>query len=304
MDQNGTRTRDLLRDGVSARTVYGAGLHRPFYGMRTATAPDGHLALCKAAAVVLPPEALFSHRSAAILHGMPLPAWAEPTAVEVSVFEPQRPPRLRGVVAHQLTPDDHRWTVIDGLPVVAAQDAWAQLSGRLPLPDLVAIGDYLITGDEPYSGSPPPLVRADLEAAVRRHGRRRGVRTLRLALERVRYGSLSPQESRLRVALEDAGLPIPELNHVVRDIDGVNIAAMVDLAYPETMVAIEYLGDHHRTDRAVYRNDISRRERLVELGWDVIFVTAADPFPAVALRVRRALQRSSPRRMNEISPKA
>ncbi|GAA2054571.1 hypothetical protein [Leifsonia soli] len=295
MDENGARTSELLRDGVSWRTVYGQKLHRPFFGMRSASEPEGHIALCHAAAVILPSAALFSHRSAAMIHGMPLPSWAEPTEVEISVFEPTRPPRLRGIVSHQLTPHEHRWVMVDGLRVIAAQDTWAQLSTRLRLPDLVAIGDFLITGDEPYSQHPPPLVRADLEAAVRRHGRRRGVTTLRQALERIRYGSLSPQESRLRLALEDAGLPSPELNHVVRSPDGERVEAMIDLAYPTARVAIEYLGDHHRTDTTTYRNDIGRRERLVESGWDVIFVTAADSFDQVALRVRRALRRSSTR---------
>ena len=70
---------------------------------------------------------------------------------------------------------------------------------------------------------------------------------------------------------------------------------MIDLAYPEAKIAIEYLGDHHRTDRETYRDDIRRREMLVQLGWDVIFVTAADSFDDVALRVRRALHRSSTR---------
>ncbi|MGN7799743.1 hypothetical protein [Leifsonia sp. 22587] len=295
MDEIGTRTRDLMAHGTSRRQVYGTRMHRPFHGMRTEAPPEDHLAQCRAASVVLPPYSLFSHRSAAMIHGLPLPIWALPEKVEVAVFEPNRPPRLRGVRAHQLTADEHRWSVVDGLRVVSAHDTWAQLSSLLPVPDLVAIGDYLITGDEPYSGLTPPATRADLDAAVHRHGRRRGVTALRQALERVRYGSLSPQESRLRVALEDAGLPSPELNHVVHSsVDGRR-EAMIDLAYPDAHVAIEYLGDHHRSDPDTYRHDIRRRERLIELGWDVIFVTAADPFDAVALRVRRALRRSSTR---------
>ncbi|MFP3467518.1 hypothetical protein [Leifsonia sp. SIMBA_070] len=293
--ETGARASHLRASGVPHRTVYGAGLHRPFHGMRTDTPPDGHLALCRAATVVLPTEALFSHRSAAVIHDLPLPHWARPERVEVAVFEPNRPPRLRGVIGHQLTADEHRWVLVDGLRVVSPHDTWAQLSSLLPMTDLVVIGDYLITGDEPYSGVKPPSTRDDLEAAMRRHGRRRGVTALRQALERVRYGSLSPQESRLRIALEDAGLPAPELNHVIFAPDGDRREAMIDLAYPDARVAIEYLGDHHRTDPTAYRNDIRRRERLVDLGWNVVFVTAADPFEAVALRVRRALRQSSTR---------
>jgi very-short-patch-repair endonuclease len=70
---------------------------------------------------------------------------------------------------------------------------------------------------------------------------------------------------------------------------------MVDLAYPVFGVAIEYLGDHHRQTAAAYRKDIARREWLVQRGWNVIFVTAADPFTDVTRRVKDALRRSAGR---------
>ena len=79
----------------------------------------------------------------------------------------------------------------------------------------------------------------------------------------------------------EAGLPQPDLNFRVHDSSG-NFVAMVDLAYPDRRIAIEYLGDHHRTDRETYDKDIRRREALVAAGWVVVFVTAAD------LRDRRA----------------
>lgn len=93
------------------------------------------------------------------------------------------------------------------------------------------------------------------------------------------------------MALEDAGLPSPELNYRVAGPTG-STAVMIDLAYPASRVAVEYLGDHHRATSAAYRKDIARREWLVDQGWDVVFVTAADSLPAVATRVRSALRRS------------
>ena len=97
-------------------------------------------------------------------------------------------------------------------------------------------------------------------------------------------------------ALEDAGLPTPHLNFVVRSPAGDRIDAMIDLAYPGAMVAVEYLGDHHRTDDETYQADIYRRERLMAAGWNVVFVTAADlrgPIPRAVISVRRALAISS-----------
>lgn len=71
---------------------------------------------------------------------------------------------------------------------------------------------------------------------------------------------------------------------------------MVDLAYPDRRLAIEYLGDHHRTNADAYREDIYRRERLAAAGWDVVFLTVADlagPAPRAPLIVRRAYARAS-----------
>lgn len=293
LQQSGFTVSQALAEGVSAGRLRGPRFQRPFYGMRTVDIDlDDHVERCRAAKTVLPEGSFFSHRSAALIHGLPLPRSRRPEEVEVSVFEPMRPPELRGVRAHQLTANGHLTRTIADLPALSVEDTWAQLSTYLRVEDLVVVGDFLVTGDEPYSRASPPSSRDLLAAAVDRHGRRRGVRSLRVALERIRYGSLSPQESRLRLALIAAGLPEPDLNFRIEGSD--RTLAMVDLAYPSHHVAIEYLGDHHRSRPATYHSDIHRRELLVQLGWNVIFVTSADDFHTVALRTRRALLRSSP----------
>ena len=65
-----------------------------------------------------------------------------------------------------------------------------------------------------------------------------------------------------------------------------------DLAYPRERIAFEYEGDVHRTDRATWMRDLTRRERMEAAGWRVIRVTAADVFAhpdALVARVRRIL---------------
>ncbi len=280
--------------GLSRHRMYGPGLQRPFHGVRTVDADlEDHRALCRAYAVRDHAGDVFSHETAAVLHGLPLPLRHLPTAVHVAVFAPRKPSRVRGIVPHELRAAGHRIVAVDGLRCLSAEDTWAQLSSVLGMTDLVVIGDYLVTGDEPYSGVASPWTRDDLFAALKRHGRRPGVRNLRLAFDQVRYGSLSPQESRLRVELVAAGLPEPELNFRVHH--GGTFVAMVDLAFPEHRVAVEYLGDHHRTERDIYQSDIFRRESLTAAGWDTVFVTSADlapPVPRAVLSVRRALHRS------------
>ncbi|WP_054686423.1 endonuclease domain-containing protein [Microbacterium sp. No. 7] len=68
--------------------------------------------------------------------------------------------------------------------------------------------------------------------------------------------------------------------------------AQVDLAYLAQKLAIEYEGDHHRTDAGQWAKDVDRIERLQAAGWRVIRVTRADlddrPHQTIA-RVRNAL---------------
>lgn len=296
LDPTGFTYRKALESGFTRRRLERDDLQRPFRGVRTVDADlNSHLERCIAYAALGRTGHHFSHFSAARIHGLPIPGSGAADLVDISVFAPLKPPKMRGVRSHELKAGGHRIVTVDGLSCISPEDTWAQLSGRLSLPDLVAIGDFLITGDEPYSGEPSELTHRDLERAIRHHGRRRGVQMLRQALERVRFGSLSPQESRLRMLLVDAGLPEPELNP--RIVVDSRFIAMVDLAYRDRRLAIEYLGDHHRTDPVLYRADITRRERLAAVGWNTIFVTAADlagPVPLAVRHVRDAYQRSSP----------
>jgi len=251
---------------------------------------DDHLIRCRAYKPRMRHGEFFSHISAALLHGLPLPLRFAREPVHTCVFEPRRAPKLRGVETHELQPRGQRVEQVDGMPCIGVEDCWAQLSTSLSVSDLVVIADHLLTGDEPYSGISPVSDHDSLERAISRRTRLRGVRSLREALASARYGSLSPQETRLRLLLTESGLPEPALNHRVHTSNGA-LCGMVDLAYPPERVAIEYLGDHHRTDREVYRDDIERRERFADIGWSMHFVTARDlhhPRPLLT-RLRTAL---------------
>ena len=65
-----------------------------------------------------------------------------------------------------------------------------------------------------------------------------------------------------------------------------------DLGYPDARLLIEYHGDQHRTDRAQWLEDLTRRQLFEDAGYRVMEVGAADLTPnchALAARVRRAL---------------
>jgi very-short-patch-repair endonuclease len=99
-------------------------------------------------------------------------------------------------------------------------------------------------------------------------------------------GAQSPKESWLRLILIDAGLPRPTTQ--IRVTDG-RLVAYLDMGWEQPMVALEYDGDHHRTDRRQYVSDIRRAETLDRLGWRVIKVIKEDRPAVVVERAREAL---------------
>ncbi len=176
-----------------------------------------------------------------------------------------------------------------GLRVTSPATTWAMMGALLRRDDLVALGDAFVR--EPMrAGDPPALatiteLRAALEA-----GRRRGAAALREALPLVRTRSRSRKESETRLILLAAGLPEPLLNWPIA-VRG-EVVALIDLAYPERKVGIEYEGEQHLTDPRQWARDIRRYEMLADLGWRIVRVTASDLArhrEQLATRVRAAL---------------
>jgi hypothetical protein len=114
----------------------------------------------------------------------------------------------------------------------------------------------------------------------------RGSRVLRRAIDRACVNVGSPQETRVRLMLVRAGLPTPVVAHAIRTAAGV---VHPDLAYPDLRIAIEYDGDHHRTDRHQWSHDIERERWVRQQGWDYIRVTAAMPDGQIVHVVREAV---------------
>ncbi|MFT4136254.1 endonuclease domain-containing protein [Microbacterium sp.] len=307
------RVGELRRDGLSRRRIDDPGWERPFAGLRAVADRVDHdehprdLArrrLRRAArhfAAHMHTGEFFSHQTAAVLWGLPGLA---PDDLDVSVLAPARAPRGRGVRGHQLSPKQVGTTVTPdgGLRITTPASTWAQLGGLVRHPyDLTAIADAIIRIPRmPGPWGVPPgdalATRADLAVELER-GRRIGINALRGALARCRQGASSSPETWTRLTIVDAGLPEPELDHDVYDETG-RFVGCVDLAYPERWIAIEYEGDHHRTDPAQWNRDIAKYDRLAELGWRVIRVTRAMLFTApgeLTARVRSAL-RSRPLR--------
>ncbi|QUW18150.1 hypothetical protein [Agrococcus sp. Marseille-Q4369] len=166
---------------------------------------------------------------------------------------------------------------IDGLPTLGPIGAFVTMGRSAEHEQLVMLVDALVTPSQRYRDlrfERPYATLDELSAAVEQYRRAPGAAALLAAIAAGRLGVDSPRESRSRLAIVAAGLPEPVVQHQVWHEGG--LVAELDLAYPELRIAIEYEGDHHRTDSARWAKDIRRQERLEALGWIVIRATKAD----------------------------
>lgn len=95
------------------------------------------------------------------------------------------------------------------------------------------------------------------------------------ALPLMKEGTDSSQETRLRLLLHDHHFGNCFVNYQVLDEDTQNMY-LLDLAFPDKKVGLEYDGSQHFTDAQQRRNDVLKRQRFDDLGWVIIVVHKED----------------------------
>ena len=300
------RVADARLAGKPRRWIDGTGFERPYRGIRSSRAAEvadhpnaeqraSVVRACVQFAVHMHSAEYFSHTTAAILWGLPLPMLPD---AQPHVSVPGRAPRMQGIHGHQISRSLSQVVTHPALGVRVTDPAttWAMLGEMLRHPyDLVAVGDAVVR----IVRIPRAVARiernawgtvGDLKEALEA-GRRRGATALRAALPLIRGGVASRMETWVRLIIVDAGLPEPVTDHDVFDDRGLFVGC-VDLAYPLLRIAIEFEGDQHRTDPRQWQRDIEKHERLADLGWRVIRVSRehvfADP-ESIVRRVRGAI---------------
>jgi hypothetical protein len=272
------RSSDAELHGIGRGRLRSSDVAHPFHGVSSVELDiDSVVSACRAFEPVLRPGNYFSHSTAAALWGIPLPASGGAVPLHLSSIGTGVRPRRNGIVGHLLA--DAGVSMVLGFPVVVPRDVWFQLAGTLSRENLVAAGDYLISGVRlPGGGRSTPLCSIDeLKATVTRSAGRRGVAAAAWALSRVRTGVDSRMESLLRLLLVSGGIADLVIGPGI-PVDGGRLTLHPDLAIIELRVLFEYEGDGHRTDARRFRADIHRRELFEAAGWRVIRVTADDIF--------------------------
>lgn len=259
----GLVTPDQLRSSAWRRVFRGVYVHRD-------VAPT-HEVRARAACVLLP-FAVVSGRSAATLWGVDLAAADDD--VEVTVPPGSHPTRVPGLrVRRAAVPRGHRRT-LRRIPLTSPEATAVRLAGLLPGDAAVIAVDQLVD-----------RAAADLgrvrDLATRAGGR--GAARARTACALADGLAQSPQETRVRLLLHRSDLPTPTAQHRVLDARG-RFVAIVDFAWPERRIALEYDGRWHG-EPGQFAKDRARLNRLTAAGWRVLFVTAEDMRdPALLLR--------------------
>lgn len=214
--------------------------------------------------------------AAAALHGS---SWIDDDEPIELIWRNPHPPA--GVITRNQRLEPDEITRVAGLPVTTPARTAFDLARQRPRGEAVARLDALMRAT--------PFSTEEVLMLAERRPRARGLRKLRAALPLVDPGAASPKETWLRLLLIDAGIPVPATQIPVQQ--NWRLIAVLDMGWEDYLVAAEYDGDHHRTNRRQYARDQARLRTLQELGWIVVRVIAEDKPDDVVRRTRDALTR-------------
>ena len=247
-------------DGALCRAVRSGRLIRPRHGLYCRPEHADSPALGAVAAARACRGSVVSHRSAALLHGVPLLGTAGDRRPGLTL-----PPRstgdVKGALLHraQLWPEDI--VDVDGTPVTSVARTVADLARSSPIATSVVAADAAL-----HRGL---VTRAEIDDVLRRCWIWPGIRRAWRAVPVIDAPSESPLESVSRLVIEWLGLPAPDLQAVVL-ARGVSFLARVDFYWPEFGVVGEADGAVKYADRSVLFAEKLRQEALEQLGLVVV----------------------------------
>jgi very-short-patch-repair endonuclease len=214
---------------------------------------DDLFATCRAVALVLPDDAVFTHLTSARLRGWWLPMTSADLPLVACTDSDAPHHDRRGVYVRRCgIPPGHR-TRLGDVAVASVEWTIVEVAEHLALLDLVA----LIDGAVHLGHTTVDRVRAAMRPG------RRGVRVLRRALDLADGRSESWWETMLRLLHELSGVPV-DPQQVITNAAGVEVAR-VDLRIRGTNRVPEYDGADHRV-RERHEKDLRRDKALARQG--------------------------------------
>ena len=240
----------------------------------------------RAAALVVNPASVVCDRTAAWVHGVDVFRYRELDLLpplETFVLRGESRTRRPETSGGERDLAEHDVCLVEGIPVTTPLRTALDLGCGLGRRDALAALDGFMR----VHG----ITHEQLRRELPRYFRRRGVVQLRQLLPLADGRAESPGESWTRLAIIDAGIPVPEPQLWI--CVGGRKVYRLDLAYPHARVCIEYDGrEFHEGDEADAADE-KRREWLRRRGWTVIVVDkdsfTDESLAAWLLRLRQAL---------------
>lgn len=255
------------------RVLASAELTTPLVGYCTRTdAPAPLLRIAEFLQRVVIPGAVISHGTAAELLGIPLPrelTRAGGAPMHCTVGEEHRRRTRRTLVVHATS--SLQKVRFRGVDVSPALEVLGQIAPLLSHVALVACVDAVVAARHGATVH-VPLVRLRREALELRGA---GAAAVRAAARDAREDVWSPMETRARLLVLGDGFPGPVPNLRIREPE-TGRTFVIDLAYPEWKVAIEYDSEEHRLNRSQWKKDLHKNEVLHRLGWTVLRISVDD----------------------------
>lgn len=249
------------------RLVASGELQRVLPGVyRHSTAEESWLQRLMAALLWAGPDAAVSHRAAGALLGLD---GITPGLVEISVTRSRRS-LSKDVIVHcvsKLPACDI--TRVGVLRVTNASRTLIDLGGEVDLSTLEAALESALRQGQT---SPPRLRWRLKELGVQ--GRKGAAALSRLLADLDSRRAESVLELRVEKLLLKAGLPRPVRQHEIRE--GGRVIARIDLAYPESKLAIECDGYRYHSGKEAWHRDRIRHNELTARGWRIIRATWHD----------------------------
>jgi hypothetical protein len=243
----------------------------------------------RAASLALPPHVVVVDRSAAWLHGVDCldPAALDlPPVLETASLRGRARTARRGVIGGERDLGPADIMKLNGVTVTTPLRTAADLACRRGRAGALAVLDAFAHRHG--------ITREELASQAEGFRGRRGVTQLRDLIPLVEPLTESTGESWSRLAIYDAGIPMPQ-PQVWVTVEGARYR--VDLGWRWHRVAVEYFGRefHDEEHRAA---DLARIEALRRAGWIVMVVEAEDlsgpRLDAWLTELRRALADRGP----------
>lgn len=259
---------EVLGQRAVRQALAGGLLAQPWRGVVVPAADSLKLATRAEAALLLAGQpAALSGATSLALHGISV---AETTDIHLTVPYERRVRSKPGLVVHQSEYQSHDVIEIDGLPVFSLD---------LALADFLCRGDKrtaFASAEEAMRGLPPDHVqklRDNVRDRIVDRPSRKGIHRALSMLALADGRAESPPESMLKLIVVEAGMPIPEVQYVINDIDG-RLLYVLDMAWPARRVALEYDGFAAHEERGAA--DAERDRRMLGRGWITVRAAAVD----------------------------